>query len=146
MPGSTEKKKKSDQQGVSSRVRPFHCSSVGLTPAITPNVGNSTVQFLVVGTCVRASPLTIVQSIQPTLAKSHKHFLKKAAPCAFLITHNRDRLSYKDLSLFALPLSALTSLVVCLGNVALNKMIPNRAIIIIAQRPRLQNAYFVSLC
>ena len=42
-------------------MRPFHCSSVGLTPAITPNVGNSTVQFLVVGTCVRASPLTNVQ-------------------------------------------------------------------------------------
>ena len=30
-----------DHQGGSSRVRPFHCTSVGLTPAITPNVGNS---------------------------------------------------------------------------------------------------------
>ena len=54
-----------DQQGVSSRVRPFHCRPVGLTPAITTNVGNSTVQFLVVGTCVRASPL-LNQLIQST--------------------------------------------------------------------------------
>ena len=30
-----------DHEGGSSRVRPFHCTSVGLTPAITPNVGNS---------------------------------------------------------------------------------------------------------
>ena len=30
-----------DHQGGSSRVRPFHCTPVGLTPAITPNVGNS---------------------------------------------------------------------------------------------------------
>ena len=30
-----------DQEGGSSRVRPFHCTSVWLTPTITPNVGNS---------------------------------------------------------------------------------------------------------
>ena len=30
-----------DHEGGSSRVRPFHCTSVGLTPTITPNVGNS---------------------------------------------------------------------------------------------------------
>ena len=30
-----------DHEGGSSRVRPFHCTSVGLTPAITLNVGNS---------------------------------------------------------------------------------------------------------
>ena len=30
-----------DQQGRSPRARPFHCTSVGLTPAITPNVGKS---------------------------------------------------------------------------------------------------------
>ena len=48
---------KSDQRGVSSRARLFHCTQIGLTPAITANVGNSTVQFLVVGACVRARPL-----------------------------------------------------------------------------------------
>ena len=30
-----------DQEGGSSRARPFHCTSVGLTSTITPNVGNS---------------------------------------------------------------------------------------------------------
>ena len=30
-----------DHEGSSSRARPFHCTSVGLTPTITPNVGNS---------------------------------------------------------------------------------------------------------
>jgi hypothetical protein len=30
-----------DHQGGSLRVRPFHCTSVGLTPAIIPNVDNS---------------------------------------------------------------------------------------------------------
>ena len=30
-----------DHEGGSSRARPFHCTSVGLTPTITPNVGNS---------------------------------------------------------------------------------------------------------
>lgn len=30
-----------DHEGGSSRVRPFHCTQVGLTPTITPNVGNS---------------------------------------------------------------------------------------------------------
>ena len=30
-----------DHEGGSSRVRPFHCTSAGLTPTITPNVGNS---------------------------------------------------------------------------------------------------------
>ena len=48
---------KSDHGGVSSRARLFHCTRTGLTPAITANVGNSTVQFLVVGVCVRAHPL-----------------------------------------------------------------------------------------
>ena len=35
-------------------MRPFYCTKTGLTPAITPNVGNSSVEFLLVGTCVRA--------------------------------------------------------------------------------------------
>ena len=30
-----------DHEGCSSRVRPFHCTPAGLTPTITPNVGNS---------------------------------------------------------------------------------------------------------
>ena len=48
---------KSGHSGVSSRARLFHCTRTGLTPAITANVGNSTVQFLVVRVCVRAHPL-----------------------------------------------------------------------------------------
>ena len=45
-----------DHAGGASRKRPFHCTSVGLKPAITPNVGNSGTQFLCVGVCVRANP------------------------------------------------------------------------------------------
>jgi len=30
-----------DQEGGSSRMRPFHCTTVGLTPANAPNVGIS---------------------------------------------------------------------------------------------------------
>ena len=45
-----------DPSGGSSRVRPFHCTSVGLTFAITPNVGDSGAQFLLEGDCVRAIP------------------------------------------------------------------------------------------
>ena len=30
-----------DPQGGPPRARPFHCTPVGLTPAITPNVGDS---------------------------------------------------------------------------------------------------------
>ena len=32
-----------DQGGSPLKVRPFHCTSIGLTLAITPNVGNSSV-------------------------------------------------------------------------------------------------------
>ena len=38
-------------------MRPFHCTTVGLTAAITPNVGDSGAQFMLVGDCVRAIPL-----------------------------------------------------------------------------------------
>ena len=38
------------------KVRPFHCTWIGLNLAITPNVGNSSVEFLVVRACVRARP------------------------------------------------------------------------------------------
>ena len=46
-----------DQQGGSSRVRPFHCTYDWLTLAISPNVGNSGALFVVVGDCVRALSL-----------------------------------------------------------------------------------------
>ena len=49
-----------DHEGGSSRSRPFHCTPVGLKPAIAPNVGNSGAQFLVVGICVRANPFIII--------------------------------------------------------------------------------------
>ena len=50
-----------DHQGGSSRARPFHCTPVGLTPAISPNVGNSTALFMLVGICVRANPCKMIQ-------------------------------------------------------------------------------------
>ena len=48
-----------DHEGGSPRARPFHCTPVGLTPAISPNVGNSTALFVLVGICVRANPCKI---------------------------------------------------------------------------------------
>ena len=45
-----------DHKGGSPKVRPYHCTTAGLTLAINPNVVNSGVQFLVVGDCVRAVP------------------------------------------------------------------------------------------
>ena len=45
-----------DHAGGAPRKRLSHCTSVGLTPAITPNVGNSGTQFICVGVCVRANP------------------------------------------------------------------------------------------
>ena len=53
-----------DQEGGSPRARPFHCTSVGLTPAIISNVDNSTASFLLVGDCVRAIPW-IYNSLAP---------------------------------------------------------------------------------
>ena len=38
-------------------MRPSHCTETGLTPVITPNVGNSSIEFLLVGTCICARPL-----------------------------------------------------------------------------------------
>ena len=45
-----------DHEGGSSRARLLHCTWEWLTPAISPNVGNSTSSFLLVGICVRANP------------------------------------------------------------------------------------------
>ena len=46
----------SDPQGCGPGARPFHCTSVWLTPAIFPNVEDSGAQFISVGDCVRALP------------------------------------------------------------------------------------------
>ena len=45
-----------DPEGGSPRVRLFHCTEEELTSTITPNVGNSSASFLLVGDCVRAIP------------------------------------------------------------------------------------------
>ena len=45
-----------DRLGGSPRMRPLHCTTVGLTPAIIPNVNDSGAQFLLGGDCVRAIP------------------------------------------------------------------------------------------
>ena len=45
-----------DQQGGSPRSRPFHCTPVGLNPAIIPNADYSGTLFFSVGVCVRANP------------------------------------------------------------------------------------------
>ena len=58
---------KPDHQGASSRARLLHCTPLGLTPAIIPNANNSTVQFLVAGTCVRASPLLKINAKCPKI-------------------------------------------------------------------------------
>jgi hypothetical protein len=43
-------------------VRPFHCTEVGLTPAIIPNADNSGAQFLVVGTACALSRSNIIET------------------------------------------------------------------------------------
>ena len=67
----------SDQWGVSPKTRPFHCTLTWLTLAITANVGNSTVQFLVVGVCVRAHPLP----------NTMKYFQKCMCTCTHMCMH-----------------------------------------------------------
>ena len=58
--GSKKKKKKLIKKEVPpGGGHPLHLG--WLNPAITSSVGDSTVQFLVVGTCVRARPLLTVQ-------------------------------------------------------------------------------------
>ena len=49
-----------DHEGGSSRARPFHCTSVGLTPTITPNVGNSKASFFIFLDSVRAIPFSLI--------------------------------------------------------------------------------------
>jgi len=48
-----------DPLGGPPRARPNHCTPVGLTPAIAPNVGDSSTKFFSVGICVRANPRKI---------------------------------------------------------------------------------------
>jgi len=58
-----------DHQGSSLRARLFHCTTVGLTPAITPNVGNSGALFLVVRTAFAlSSPDNQIIVLSPTKA------------------------------------------------------------------------------
>ena len=56
---------KPDHKRASSRVRLLHSTSPGLITAITANVGNSTITFLVVGACI------CTRSLQQTMSKSH---------------------------------------------------------------------------
>ena len=49
-------------------MRPLHCTLLGLRPAISPNVGNSGAQFMVVGVCVRAAPVLFFLSIQKAMS------------------------------------------------------------------------------
>ena len=51
-----------DQEGGFSRVRLFHCTTVELTSANTPNVGISDVQFLIVGTAFALSRIINFQN------------------------------------------------------------------------------------
>ena len=51
-----------DQQGGSPRARPFHCTSVGLTLAIAPNVDDWTVQFMCVGLRSRSPCISNLKS------------------------------------------------------------------------------------
>ena len=46
-----------DQLGRSPRARPFHCTPVGLTFAIAPNVGDSGALFLSVGSASALTPI-----------------------------------------------------------------------------------------
>ena len=54
-----------DQEGGSPRKRPFHCTSVRLTPASSSNVTTLGSQFLLVGSCVRASPCKLITTNLP---------------------------------------------------------------------------------
>ena len=45
-----------DHEGGFPRARLIHCTLDVLTPAISPNVGNSTAYFVVVGDCVLTLP------------------------------------------------------------------------------------------
>ena len=56
-----------DQEGGSPRKRPFHCTSVRLTPASRSNVTTLGSQFLLVGSCVRASPCKLITTNCPFL-------------------------------------------------------------------------------
>ena len=73
-----------DQLGGSPRARPYHCTTVGLTLAIAPNVGDSTVQFMCVGS---AFALTLYKQ---TKVRIHRH----PSPFA-LVGHKYLQLTYK---------------------------------------------------
>ena len=67
-----------DQLGGSPRARPYHCTTVGLTLAIAPNVGDSTVQFMCVGsafalTLYKQTKVRIHQHPSPFALVGHKY-------------------------------------------------------------------------
>ena len=65
-----------DHQGRSPRVRPYHCTPVGLTFAIAPNVGDSGTLFLSVGSGrPRQTPTKTKNEEQTIVPRSQPGFL-----------------------------------------------------------------------
>ena len=72
-----------DQLGGSPRARPFHCTTVGLTLAIAPNVGDSTVQFMCVGS---AFALTLYKQSKIRISLSYHLSLSPIVTSATCMT------------------------------------------------------------
>lgn len=64
-----------DHAGGSPGWRPVHCTEDGLSPAITPNAGNSGALFLIAGICVRAFPHLVNEKIEKNKYSENIHFL-----------------------------------------------------------------------
>jgi hypothetical protein len=100
-----------DQEGGSSKVRLFHCTSVELTLTITPNVGNLNASFLLVGDCVRAIPLKssyimlFVVVFKSKVADVSKCTRLYEATSKFISKQNKD---VEQLSIVKLKLSTHT--------------------------------------
>ena len=87
-----------DHKGGSPRVRPFHCTAAGLTPAIIPNADNSGAQFLVVGTAYALSRSDIIKQnllcflcdyeVDVTLAYLSWLISKALIFCVYLFSRN----------------------------------------------------------
>ena len=73
-----------DQQGGSLRMRPRHCTPLRLRPAISPNVGNSGAEFLVVGVRVRAAPDKRNKKRTPKIRSCRDHSNRKFVPQLYL--------------------------------------------------------------
>ena len=107
-----------DHEGGSSRARLLHCTEEWLTPAISPNVGNSTSSFLLVGICVRANPFHLNISFKPTTeplistSESHGRWHHPLNLCSLFLCNsvlgrqNQVGFDLLDLRLFSLiPIS-----------------------------------------